>query len=73
MRSALEERGGEKILELGNEGLIQRFEFCYELAWKTMKDYLDEQRSKHQSSNITYRDQRSICSKIITVGQVGWI
>ena len=28
--------------DLEKEGLIQRFEYSYELAWKTMKDYLEE-------------------------------
>ena len=28
--------------DLETEGLIQRFEYSYELAWKTMKDYLEE-------------------------------
>lgn len=25
--------------DLEKEGLIQRFEYCYDLAWKVMKDY----------------------------------
>ena len=28
--------------DLEQEGIIQRFEYSYELAWKTMKDYLEE-------------------------------
>ena len=42
LRSALEERGLEQMSDLEKEGLIQRFEYSNELAWKTMKDYLEE-------------------------------
>lgn len=31
------------ILDLLKEGLIRRFEFSHELAWKVMKDYLEYQ------------------------------
>ena len=33
----------EKLDQLGKEGMIKRFEYCTELAWKTIKDYLENQ------------------------------
>ena len=40
LRSALE-NGPEALNALEKEGVIQRFEYCFELAWKTVKDYLE--------------------------------
>ncbi len=34
--------GLDAFTDLEREGLIQRFEFTYELAWKTLKDYLED-------------------------------
>jgi nucleotidyltransferase substrate binding protein (TIGR01987 family) len=31
-----------KLSRLEEEGLIQRFEYCFELAWKTLQDLLQE-------------------------------
>lgn len=31
-------RGFKRV---GKRGVIQRFEYCFELAWKTVKDYLE--------------------------------
>lgn len=40
LREALVESDQHSILEI--EGTVQRFEFTFELAWKTLKDYLEE-------------------------------
>ncbi|NTW33651.1 MAG: nucleotidyltransferase [Bacteroidetes bacterium] len=39
LEEAVEE---EDLSELEQEGLIQRFEYTYELAWKTLQDLLEE-------------------------------
>jgi len=39
LKEAVEE---ESLTELEKEGLIQRFEYTYELAWKTLQDLLEE-------------------------------
>lgn len=33
--------GPEALNQLEKEGVIQRFEYCFELAWKTVKDYME--------------------------------
>ena len=33
--------GAEVLNELEQEGVIQRFEYTFELAWNTLKDYLE--------------------------------
>ena len=41
LRSALEDNEIESYSDLELEGIIQRFEYTFELGWKTFKDYLE--------------------------------
>jgi len=41
LREALEDRSLDEYSDLEREGIIQRFEYTFELCWKTFKDYLE--------------------------------
>ncbi|HEY89050.1 MAG TPA: nucleotidyltransferase [Thermoflexia bacterium] len=70
----------QNLNELERNGLIQRFEFTLELAWKVLKDFLEEKRFQfkpspkdtlrlvQQSGYITYAqeliDGLDICNEL---------
>jgi nucleotidyltransferase substrate binding protein (TIGR01987 family) len=66
LRSAFEDRTLDQFNELEQEGLIQRFEFCYELAWKTMKDYLED-----SGTVITPVTPRHVIKQAFSAGLIG--
>lgn len=70
LREALNELGNLSTLE--KEGTIQRFEFIVELAWKTLKDYLESSGVVMVSYTPKTVIKRAFASKIIRDGQV-WI
>ncbi len=72
LSSALETKPMEKLSDLEQEGVVQRFEYTYELAWKTMKDYLED--GGIIISPVTPRNviKEAFSAKIIDDGQV-WI
>ena len=43
LREAIETSVERPLNQLEQEGVIQRFEYSMELAWKTMKDYLESE------------------------------
>ena len=43
VKNAVELANERKLTDLEKQGVIQGFEFTFELAWNVMKDYLEEQ------------------------------
>lgn len=43
LREAIEAMSESELSQLEKEGTIQRFEYTMELAWKVMKDYLENE------------------------------
>jgi nucleotidyltransferase substrate binding protein (TIGR01987 family) len=41
LREAIEIKHSRPLTQLEKEGVIQRFEYTWELAWKVLKDYLE--------------------------------
>jgi len=71
LREALQ-RTPEALSMLEKEGVIQRFEYTFELAWKTLKDYLEE--GGLVISPVTPRQviKEAFAAKVISDGEV-WI
>lgn len=71
-KSALQDRPLDAYSALEQEGIIQRFEFAYELAWKTMKDYL--QANGVVIAPVTAREviKQAFSANLVPDGQV-WI
>lgn len=72
LRSALEDRALDEYSPLEQEGIIQRFEYAYELAWKTLRDYLEA--SGVVITPVTAREviKQAFAAKVVPDGQV-WI
>jgi len=66
------EQGIETLTPLEKEGTIQRFEFALELAWKTLKDYLEHEG--HTIETVTPRNVIKLAfgARVLADGQV-WI
>lgn len=72
LRSALEDRQLEAYSPLEQEGIIQRFKYAYELAWKTMKDYLEANGVVIQPVTAREVIKQAFAAKLVDDGQV-WI
>ena len=72
LQGAFENRAIDDFSDLEKEGLVQRFEYTFELAWKTMKDYLEH--GGLQISPVTPKNviKEAFAAKLIDDGQI-WI
>ena len=71
LRDAME-NGPSALNPLEKEGVIQRFEYCFELGWKCVKDYLEA--GGLVLATVTPRQvlKEAFAAKILPDGQV-WI
>jgi nucleotidyltransferase substrate binding protein (TIGR01987 family) len=62
----------ESLSELEKEGTVQRFEFTFELAWKTLKDYLEYNGVVLDQITPSSVIKQAFAAKIISDGPL-WI
>ncbi|RTZ99894.1 MAG: nucleotidyltransferase [Deltaproteobacteria bacterium] len=69
LKEAMQQAAESGLNQLEKEGVIQRFEYGIELAWKTMKDYLEYQNIV--LSQVTPRAviREAFSAKLINDGQ----
>ncbi len=63
LREVFEEFSIEELSPLEKEGAIQRFEYTYELSWKTLKDYLE-----YSGTNISEVTARNVFKEAFSAG-----
>jgi len=57
------ERGVENLTDLEKQGTIQRFDIAVELAWKTLKDYLE-----YEGKTLALLTPRNVIKEAFAVG-----
>jgi len=72
LSGVFDEKSIAALSDLEKEGVIQRFEYTFELAWKTLKDYLEYTGIELEQLTPRSVIKQAFAAKIITEGQV-WI
>ncbi|MCF6808171.1 nucleotidyltransferase substrate binding protein [Thiotrichales bacterium 19S9-12] len=68
LKKAIEKKQQSGLTELEEEGVIQRFEYTIELAWKTMKDYLEHENIVLEQITPRAVIRQAFSSKLIDDG-----
>ena len=69
LQEAVEIDRENQLTQLAKEGMIQRFEYCTELAWKTIKDYLESQNIVFQQITPRTVLKEAIAAKFVSNGE----
>ena len=72
LREAIETMESRELTQLEKEGVIQRFEYTWELSWKVLKDYLDSQGIILDKITPASAIREAFEAKIIIDGE-GWM
>lgn len=70
LREAIEMSLERELSQLEKEGIIQRFEYTLELAWKTIKDYLESQNVILEQVTPRFVIKEAIISKLLDRGDI---
>lgn len=72
LQSAFEGKSLDEFSDLEKEGVIRRFKYTFELAWKTIKDYLLHNGVLLQQITPRSAIKEAFAAKVIEDGQI-WI
>lgn len=64
------ESGSASLSTLEQEGIVQRFEYTFELAWKTVRDYLEASGATISPVTPVQVLRDALAAKVITNGHV---
>lgn len=70
LREAIETLSERDLSQLEKEGVIQRFEYTWELAWKTLKDLLEDEGISLASVTPKAVIKEAFAAKLIRQGDV---
>ncbi len=70
LQESIDQKKERGLSTLEKEGVIQRFEYSIELAWKTMKDYLESQNVVFEQITPRAVIKEAIASRLIHQGDI---
>jgi nucleotidyltransferase substrate binding protein (TIGR01987 family) len=70
LRESIEIMQARELTQLEKEGIIQRFEYTWELAWKLLKDYLESSGVVLETITPAAAIKAAFAAKLIDAGDV---